>query len=552
MKNWDKLILLIIILSLLFGNCSKEKTSDNRVIIGISSDIESLNPLFSFSVNEGNISELLFLSLVKHKWNSKTGELESTPMLAKNWQWAKDSSYLIVEIRDDVKWSDGVNTSLDDVIFSFDVYSEPLVQSRLFGSFKNFYCDENNHIDLKRTFQVLSPTRLKINFIPNSVPALFDIDFPVIPKHAFEKIKRNEIQTSEENFKPVSNGPFVLSKWERNQSIILKVNKSSFLYNPGNINELIFKIVPDYVSRINQLKNGEIDLVEDIKTEDILDLQKNENLKIVPVKGREYDYLGWNNIDGDIYCRSKRILPNKYFGDVRVRNALTIAVNRKEILDEFLDNNGELAFSPVSPIFIKAFNSDIKPYDYDTKIAGNLLYQAGWADNNNDGILEKENMKFYFKLYIPAGNPRREFAAKIVKNNLRQIGIETDIESVELGVFIDNLFKRNYDAWMAGWTIPIPIELKSYWFSDLEKTSLNLVGYRNKEIDNLIVLIENEKSVDQKNLLYKRFQEIVHKDQPITFLYWIDNPVAFNKRIENININPLGAVRECWTWTIKE
>jgi peptide/nickel transport system substrate-binding protein len=552
MKKIPLIILCAFSLSLVSISCNNNKLVKDRIIVGISEDLESLNPLYSFSVNEGNITELLFLPMVKHTWNNKIGDLEASPMLARNWEWAKDSSFLILELRNDVKWSDGINTTVDDVVFSFDVYSDPLVQSRLLGTFKNFNTNLENHINVEKTFIRLSDNKLKINFKSGSIPSLFDIDFPVIPKHIFEKISRKEIQTAKENFNPVTNGPFRLKKWERNQSIILAINRNSFLYNPACIKELIFKIVPDYNSRINQIKNGEIDVTEDIKTDDINRLKENGNIEVASIKGREYDYIGWNNIDVKQFSENKRSVPNKLFGDRLVRIALSIASNRKEILEEFLGNYGELAFSPVTPIFNKALNVDIKPYQYDVRRSKELLKQAGWQDIDNDGVLEKKDQKFSFTLYIPAGNPRREYAATIIKNNLKQVGIDVTIEKVELGVFIDNLYQKKYDAWMAGWSVPVPVDLRPYWYSDLENTPLNLVSFQNKGVDSLIILIEKEKSVDRKNNLYKIFQKKIHDDEPVTFLYWIDNPVAFNKKIRNMDIDPLGAVHYCWNWTVQE
>jgi peptide/nickel transport system substrate-binding protein len=552
MKKIPGIILCTLLLSLISFHCKSSEPLRNKAVIGISEDLESLNPLFSFSVSEGNITELLYLSLVKHTWNKNSGNLEPSPMLAKNWVWAKDSSYLIIELRDDVKWSDGVNTTIEDVIFSFDVYSDPAVQSRLLGTFKNFYTNSDNHINIGKTFTKLPDNKLKIYFKQNSIPSLFDVDFPVIPKHIFKNIARKDIQTSTENFNPVTNGPFKLKKWERNQSIILTINQSSFLFNPKSIKELIFKIIPDYNSRINQLKNGEIDLAEDIKTDDMNDLKENNNLAVASIKGREYDYIGWSNIDLEQYHKNKKIVPNRLFGDRVVRIALSTATNRQEIVEEYLGNYGETAFSPVSPVFSKALNPDLNPYEYNVNKSKELLMQSGWKDIDNDGIIEKGNQKFSFTLYIPSGNPRREYAATIIKNNLKQIGIDITLEKVELGVFIDNLYQKKYDAWMAGWSVPIPIDLKPYWYSDLENTPLNLVSYQNKGIDSLIMKIEKEKSVERENDLYKVFQEKIHNDEPVTFLYWIDNPVAYNKRIHNLEIDPLGAVHYCWNWTVQE
>ncbi len=96
------------------------------------------------------------------------------------------------------------------------------------------------------------------------------------------------------------------------------------------------------------------------------------------MKGREYDYIGWNNIDPAAFNKDKKVTPNKFFGSANVRKALTYAINRKEILDSYLNNYGELAVTPVTPIFKNSIDSSIKPYPYDVQKAKELLAEEGW------------------------------------------------------------------------------------------------------------------------------------------------------------------------------
>jgi len=537
---------------LLLAGCEKDSpVRQNRIVIGIPSDVTTLNPLFAFSVDEGTITELLYMSLINFKWDEDKGDISPEPMLAKSWEWSDDSSSITFNLRDDVYWSDGVKFSAYDVVFSFDVYSDPEVNSRLFETFTDFFTDNKNHIDIEKTFEVIDSFNVKINFLPNSTPTLPEIIFHLIPKHVFENIPRNEIETAEENFKPVTNGPFILESWERNQTIRLKANKNSFLYDSETVDELIFKIVPDYNSRLTQLKRGEIDLAELIKPEDINELKKYEHLKTDAQQGREYDYIGWNNINPEVYSSTGEFHPHKLFGSANVRKALTHAINRQEILEEYLSGNGRLAVGPVSPIFKEIFNNDIQPYEYDLNKARSLLNSEGWIDIDNDGILEKDNIEFRFTLYITSGNPLRSNASTVIKNNLRQVGVDVTIEQIETAVLIDNMYKRNMDAWMIGWYVPIPVDLKMSWYSDLEKTPYNFAGYRNKQADKILDELSTEKNSERINFLFKELQKIIHEDEPVTFLYWIDNIVVYNSKIENININPLGAVHHCWQWKVR-
>ncbi len=552
MRNKLLLSILLIFSILFLSSCGKKvPVRQNRVVAAISSDIESTNPLFAFNIDEGTISELLYLSLVQHGWNFSTGNMTTSPMLAKSWDWNKDSSSITLNLRDDVKWSDGQPVTAADVIFSFDVYSDPLVQSRLYGSFKDFYTDTSMHVDLKKTFNEISPYKLTINFKKNTPASFYDIDFPIIPEHVYKNVSRKDFVTAEKEIKPVTDGPFELASWNKNQSIILSANTKSFLYNSNDIEELIFKIVPDYYSQLTQLKRGEIDFMQDIRADDYPLLKRQDDLNFTSLKGREYDYVGWNNLDPEVYKQSKKIVPNKLFGSVVVRTALTYAINRGEILHEFLDNHGEVAFGPVAPIFSSAVDTSLKPLPYSPEKAKQLLASAGWKENKSTGLLEKNGRVFSFTLDIPSGNPRREFAATVIQNNLREIGIKMNIEKLEPEVFFQKMFARELNAWMAGWSVSIPPDLKQFWYSKLDDAPLNVASYQNKTADNLLDEIESSRSENVKDELYKKFQEIIYKDNPVTFLYWIDNLMAYNKRIKNFQLTPLGPFHHCWNWSIR-
>ena len=546
------IILIVTITSLINWNCKTEKpVKDERVVIGVSADVESLNPLFSFSLTEGQINELLYLGLVQHDWDEKTADIISSPLLSEKFEWSQDSTSVTFDLRENAYWSDGTKVTSDDIIFSFDLYSDPEVNSKFFGSYDNLFLEKNQHIDLKKSFEILSPTKIKINFKSGSKPSLFDIDMPILPKHVFSKIPRKDLSTTKVENNLITNGPFTLSSWRKNEAIVLKAVENSFLYDKEMVKELIFKIIPDENSSITQLKKGEIDLLEDVNTEAISELKKMEHIKIIARTGRDYDYIGWNNIDPELYSKSKGINPNKFFGDSNVRIALSLAINREEILKEYLQGYGQLSFGPVSPIFKTYYNHKLKPYKFNPAKSKELLTAAGWSDSDKDGTLDKNNEDFSFKLYIGSGNPRRAYVATVVKNNLKAVGIDVTIETMEMSAFINKLMEHELDAWMAGWAIPLPIDIQPYWHSDFSRSPFNLPGFNNMEVDKLLDALEIEKSHEKKEMLYKRIQEILHEKEPVTFLYWLDVKTAYNKRIDNITINPLGAIQHCWEWRIK-
>jgi len=546
-----KAVVLLTITIILFSlGCSgPENSKKNRIVVGIQSDVQTINPMYAFSLIEGNLIDLLFLKPVMEIWNDSLGVIEFAPMLAEKWEWSADSSSITLYLRDNIYWSDGKPLTADDIIFSFDIYSDPKVESRFFGQFINFNTIDGLQIDINKTFKIISPRVLTINFKEGTSPSLIDINLEIIPRHIWSEYPREEVTQAKTNFEPVTSGPFKLTKWERESLISLVIDSSSFLFNPENINEIVFKIIPDYKSRITQLKTGAIDLLDNVKSEDAAELKSVDELKVVSLRGRDYDYIGWNHIDPKEYQKSK-ITPNKMFSSPQIRKALTLAINREEILQSFIGEYGEVCKGPVSPMFKIYFNDSIPSDSYNPEKASEILKQNGWEDTDNDGILEKGSIELKFDLYTNSGNPRRNYVANVVKNNLKAIGVEANVKSIETSTFVEGLRNRNFDAWLAGWTIPIPIDLNPYWNSNQETGFLNFSTYKNTELDKLLNKLQERLPESGKIMLYKKLQQIIYSDEPVTFLYWFDNIVAYNQRITKIKFSMLGLVKNAWEWKV--
>ncbi len=549
MKRSYSLLFIFSVLLLFISSCQRAPyDKSNTIVIAIQNDVETMNPMYAVNLYEGTMMNILYPGLLIGKWDYKTGDIVNYPRLAKSWKWNKDSTSVTIFLNKKAFWSDGKPVTANDVVFTYDLYSNPVVQSRYYGDFKNFFTDSTGHIILKKTFDIVNPHELIIHLKKNSIPNYNDLTHPILPEHIFGKINRKNLVTAEKDIKPVGSGPYMLDKWIKNQAIILKANKKSIFYVAGEPNELIFKIVPDYSTRLEQLRSGEVDFVPEVKADDLPSLLKEKFLIFGAVKGRDYDYIGWNNIDPKVYSRTKKFVPNKFFGNSLVRKALTYAINRKAILEDFLDNNGQLAVGPVSPIFTSEIDTSLKPIPYDPGMAKVLLSKAGWK--NNGGILTKDGVKFSFTLYYPVGNPLRAFAATVIKNNLKTIGIDVKPESMETGVFFSKMYHRQLNAWMAGWSVELPLNIKPLWYSSVRGGEFNVVSYRNKQLDKLLDEVENTRSIILKNNLYKKIQTILYNDEPTTFLYWTDILVVYNKRIKNVNITPTGALDNCWEWKI--
>lgn len=541
-----------ILLALFLVQCSRQNgNSKYHVVVGIPADVSTFNPLFAFDVQEGNIIDLLYLKLFNEKWNDSLGVIEFEPMLAENYTVSRDSNYITIILRDNLKWSDGQPLTADDIVFSFDVYSDPKVNSRLYGLFNNFFSLDDLHIDSQKSFKKNSDKSLTIYFKSYTDFTLLDLNFAVLPSHIFNKYSREELQTAAANFNPVTSGPYKLLKWNRDQNIQLAADSTCYLFSNDMIQNIVFKIIPDEYSMINQLKNGEIDIIEDLKSEKVKDLKDASNVSLGSIKGRNYDYIGWNNLD-QVEFAKKQIKPNKFFGSPKVRKALSLAINRNELFASIIGKYGMIYTSPISPLFKSYYDSSLSSAGYNPDMAKKILAEEGWIDNDGDGLLEKGNLKFKFKLFTNTGNSVRQYSATVIKNNLRAIGVEAEVIFVEKNELIDGLVNKKYDAFLSGWTVPIPDNLDNFQNPLSENGVINFSGYYNPEVDALLKEIKPSTSQSRKNEIFKKVNQILSEDEPVTLLFWDDNIVAFNKRIENISFAPIGLFMNTREWRIRE
>lgn len=545
--NKKSLVLFVTLIIFVFAGCSTDdkKSKREEVVVAISSSPQSLNPIYSFDINEGIITELLFPGIFLYDWEKSSLELNPIPVLVEYWKWNYDSNFVTIKFFDDLKWTDGNKISVYDYIFSYDLYSDPTAQSRFFGSFEDFILHDDLSINIEKTFDVIDSVTLKINFADGSNPSTFSIDLPVLPKHIFEKYPRDNLPQLKDEIANVTSGPFKLKEWKKNQSLSLIKNEFSKLYTKNNLNEIIFKVVNNYTSSVAMLKTGEIDFIWDLRSDDAINLKENNEIIIDAVRGRDYDYIGWNNIDPRKFSEGK-IENHLLFGNAKIRRALTMAIDRKIIVDEYLNGFGEISNSPISPIFENYYLDISDSLDLNIHEVKEILKNEGWQLNKN-GILEKNGVQFSFVLNYPSGNPLREYTAALIKNNLASVGIDVKLEMLEPNIFFDKMFAKKLDAWLAGWVVQIPLELETYWCSDLEKNFANAVSYQNPVVDSLVEKIKLKNNVANS---IKNLQTEMIKNPPVTFLFWIENIVAYNKRVKNVDINPLGPIQKAWEWDL--
>jgi len=570
-KNFTKILLLCLVLSSALSGCGGKKGNggisarDTTIVLATLSDIDNMNPIISSTVTASYVNGLMYPGLVKSHFDTSIGMLTFEPAsalpdagrdkrstLATSWTFSKDHKMLTYKLRSDVKWDDGVPVTSHDFKFSYELYANPVIASVRQQYLAELVGAEKGAVDFDKAILTPNDTTLSFKFYKpvSENLALFHTGLTPVPKHRWEKVSAAEFRSSPYNSQPLGCGAYKLHKWTKQQEIVMASNANCVLPAPGNIKQIVFRVIPDYTVRLGQLQTGKVDVVENVKPEDFKNLrQANANVEIKSVGLRAFDYVGWMNIDQHEYAKTKTVKPHPLFGSKKVRQAMTHAIDRLSIIDGFLGKYGVLANTDISPTFKWAYNSKLVPHAYDPKKAAQLLDAEGWKIGA-DGIREKNGRKFSFTLYTNAGNNRRNYASTIIQQNLKEIGIECKLEAQESNVFFKNLRDRQYDAFLAGWSVGLEIDQLDQWGSDLEKSRFNFTGFQNPRVDELCNLAKEKLNTQDAAPEWKAYQEILHDAQPYTFLYWMKETHGFNSRIKGAEVNILSALYNIDEWEL--
>lgn len=496
-----------------------EPVEGDWLIYHLSAEPATLNPItatdaYEGTINSGNIYETLI------ERDNETLELK--PMLAESWEISDDKLTYTFKLKKGIKWQDGAPFTSEDIVFSYKTIMNPKVDSPQLRSYYQEIRDVVAVDEHTVRFTYARPYFLALEFCGG---------MPIVPKHIFAE---GDFNTNPAGRKPVGTGPFKFVKWTTGREIVLEKNHDYWGEKP-HLNRIVFRIITDPSVTLQVLKREELDVsgltpIQWSRQTSSRDFEKNFDKfsYFTP----NYSYIGWNST-------------KPFFSDKRVRTAMTHLVHRELILEKIMFNLGAVV---TNPFYINSpeYDKSIKPFPYDPEEAKRLLQEAGWTDHDGDGIRDKDGVKFAFEFLIPGGSETGEKIATILKEELDRMGIHMDIRKTEWAVFTTRLNERNFDAVTLAWSMGVESDPYQIWSSTQAEKGSNFIGFRNAEADRLIEEARQEFDRDKRIEMYRKFSEIVHEEQPYTFLFCRKSTVAVNKRFENVVVYPLGIEPTEW------
>lgn len=514
-------LILLLFLNLITA-CSREPDIKypNTLTIASLADAKRLLPMLASDSASAGITAQVFNGLTKYD-----KDLVLKGDLAESWTISPDGLEITFHLRKGVKWHDGKPFTADDVLFTYQTVTDPKVPSPY----------SSNYGPVSSVKKIDEYT-IKVIYKEPFAPALEAWGMGIIPKHIYEG---KDLRSPEVNRKPIGTGPYRFVDWVSGQKIVLDAFEDYYEKRP-NIDRIITRVIPDTATMFLELKFGGIDYMG--LTPPQYKLQANSDyFKRYFQKFRypsfSYTYLGFN-------------LANPLFADKKVRQAISHAINKEEIIAGVLMGYGQVCTGPFPPESW-AFNPDIKPFSYDLKRAEELLAQAGWRLNSS-GILERSGEPFRFTVITNQGNEARLKTAQIIKEQLKKIGIDMNIKVLEwqamLNEFID---KRRFEAVIMGWALSRDPDLFEIWHSSKTKEGeFNFISYKNDEVDRLLIAGRQTFDMQKRRSIYHRIHELIHDDQPYIFLYVPDALPVLHKRFKGVEKASIGIWHDLINWYV--
>jgi peptide/nickel transport system substrate-binding protein len=499
-------------------------------------DAEILNPILSVDTSSAQVNTYLYNTLVA----LDPDDASVIPELAERWEVSDDNLTYTFYLRQDVLWHDGEPFDANDVKFTFDSILDPDINSPRRSVLEDLLTPE----------QVVVLDDYTIQFTLSQVDAPFLVSKiaprGIIPEHILGGLTGEEFNAAEFNtLAPVGTGPFMFREWVKDDHVALVKNPDYFGGEP-NLDFIYYKIVENQTVLYAQLQTGEVDY-GGVTAALWEDAQQQENLEC-----KAYPNYGFN-----FYVYQLDPEKSPLFLDVRTRQALLYALDRQAIVDSIAMGLGDVAHSSQPPISW-AHNPDNEPrYDYDPEKAKELLEEAGWKDEDGDGVREAHGVEgvedgtpFTFEIHTNAGNEERESLIVTMQQYWNEVGVGAETAFIEWNALLAELTETyEYEVIMVGFSWGTDPDQKTMWHTDSYGGGFNMNTYSNPRVDELLDAALLTTDQEERKEYYYEVQQIIAEEVPAPILYFRRSTVCYNDRVHEIYPNAIdirGYAHEWW------
>jgi peptide/nickel transport system substrate-binding protein len=468
-------------------------------------DPRGLDPAYVDDGESAKIMVNIYDNLVRYK----PGSTEVMPALATSWTQSKDGLVWTFKLRQGVKFHDGTPLNAAAIKFNVDRQLPPNATDDM--PYASFTFEPVKKVEVVDTYTVrFTLSRPYAPFLANIAMCMAA---PIVSPAAVKKYGADYIQH------PVGTGPFKFEKWDKGQQIVL-VRNESYWGKKAIADRVVYKFTKENSVRASELITGAVDIMDGVDPNDVKKLESS-GMIVLRKPGMNINYMGF-------MCNRKP------FNDVRVRRAISMAINRVELVKYLYQGYAQVANGPL-PSFIPGYNPKLTPVGYNPTEAKKLLAEAGYKD-------------FSFN-FITYSNPRPYNSvngvklAEAVQAELLKIGVKTNIKVYPWTEYKDVLMKGvEGEAFFYGWIGDNgdADNFLSLLDSNQIDSSLNSAKYSNPKVDQL--LKKGTTTLDPKGRVqvYQDLQKILIDEAPWVYISHATDLYAHRPNVKNFDPHPTG------------
>lgn len=480
---------------------------NESVTIALTDKFSSLDTLSTTSPDSAadRLRNLIYNSLVK-----KNERFEYVGELAKDIKIDYQKRTITFNLQKSVKFHNGKELTSSDAKYTLNA----LFQANGYKAY-SFY-DSFNFQKQPHILSIETPDKntliikvRRIDLINQTLSNLVAI--PIMPEGTIEQQKEN----------PVGTGAFKFVKFDQMENFVELEAHQQYWEGSPKINKLVVKTISDANALQAELQAGRVDVAPNpvnFSPETINSIEQNPNLQVVVSNGANIRYIGFN-------------VKSKTTRNVKFRQAVAYSIDRERIVKELLDGQGKVAHS-ILPEDSWAYSANTK-YEFNPAKAKKLLKEISY-----------KGQRVVFK--FSWGSQSISQYAQIIQNYLKDVGINAEIETLELHILLNELREGNFQMTTAQWVggNQDSIFLRDLFHSkespDLKQGGRNRHRYANLIFDKTIENAVNATDREKAREFWVNSQDIVAQDLPLIPLWYLANVVIANKRIGNIDIEPSG------------
>lgn len=495
------------------------------------SDAVSFHPYLTTDTASGSYQAMVYTGGLL-RLDPKT--LDYIPNMAESYSISEDGLTFTFHLRQNIKWSDGVPITAHDFEWTYNQAKNPAHEFPYLSQ-----------LDFIKSYKALDDYTVEAKIDKVYAPALGQISGLItpLPQHVWEKYPWTDPdQNPEINHPSVVSGPYKLVEWKRDEHAIFEANPDYWYHGAPNISRYTIEIVPDQDIAYEKFKAGESD-TGPITPENLDEARHLPNATIYEwwPAAAQWSYIGLNMRDG---------FPTH---DVNVRHGLNYAIDKDTLTDAVMLGQAKRLCS-IYPETSWAYNPNVSCYDYSRDKALAAFTQAGYTFDGQK-LVDKNGQQLHLKLvYGPNTSKTRELIAVTVQDELRQVGIDVEVQALEWSSFLQAIHSNNpdWDMYLGAWSSTIDPQIMFTLWSQQNIPELNSVAYVNPQVEKLFAEAGGTYDTTVRKAKYQEIQKLIAEDAPYVFLFYNKAWSGQNNRLKGIEPTALGIGWNSEDWYIQE